>query len=360
MGASIGNRSKEQDMTKNWNRMAAWLIVALWSQFLVQVVRADEGESAEELSRACFAEVRREMVRREVKMLDPKVQHTVDRLCSLGETERALGFAFPTPDVEDCVLRARKAAESDDGTLGRERISKAYQLCQRGEVDAALAILDGTGEGDPGDEPQVLPEIVSLTSTPTSIRPGQTATVEWRTANADQTFVGQPNPNWPRLSREPILSPRQVGPSGSFEIQPTRTVTYRLEATQAGNTASKDVTVLVTSTPAPPPQAPPDPATCSIAGRLSGELRWDTKDDRGQPISFVLENMYLWAPGADRPIGAAVRGGRYVFKDVPAGKTYRILPGGFRSVPKERSVSCRVGTSHSAVDFQITGPPPSG
>ena len=193
------------------------------------------------------------------------------------------------------------------------------------------------------------PEILSFTIAPPRIHLGQTATLQWRTANTDHVFVGERNPEWPHSSSEPIRAPRSIEPSGSLQVSPSQNVTYRLEATKEGKSTFKSVTVEVTSSPTPA-------ATCSITGRVSGRLQWE--DDRGQTVS--LTHIYLTTPGADQPVRAQIRENRYIFANVPAGQTYKIYPGNFRSQPQERDVPCRPNKTHGEVNFRITKPPPSG
>ena len=125
------------------------------------------------------------------------------------------------------------------------------------------------------------------------------------------------------------------------------------------------------SPPAPHPQSPEPPAkeetrpaeqptTCTITGRVSGKLNWETKDDRGQPVSARLTHIVLRTSPEARPEPTKVHRGVYVFEDLPSGKSYQISAGSFRSAPQERTVTCRPGATHRGVDFQITGPPPSG
>jgi hypothetical protein len=196
------------------------------------------------------------------------------------------------------------------------------------------------------------PEILSFTVAPHRIHAGQAATLRWQTANADHVFVGERNPEWPRTSPEPIHAPRDVEPSGSLQVSPSQTVTYRLEAKKEGKSTFQDVTVEVTSSLSPA-------ATCSITGRLSGRLQWDTRDDRGQPVSFTLTHIVMTnmtTPEAAQRV-ARVHRRRYTFVDVPAGQTYKIFPGNFFSQPREQIVSCRPNTTHRGVDFKITGSP---
>jgi hypothetical protein len=211
----------------------------------------------------------------------------------------------------------------------------------------------------PAKELPDAPKILSFSVVPPRIQAGQTATLQWRTENTDHILFGERNPEWPRTSQEPILAPRAIEPSGSVRVSPSQTVTYRLEAKKEGRSTLQDVTLEVTSSPSPP-GAPAPAGTCSITGRISGNLQWNTRDDRGQPISFTLEHIYLKAPGVTRPERAKVQGRTYIFENLTAGQTYTISPGGFRSQPRERVVSCRSNTTHRGVDFEITGAPPSG
>ncbi len=199
------------------------------------------------------------------------------------------------------------------------------------------------------------PEILSFTVAPPSIQAGQTATLEWRTANTDRVFVGMHNPEWPQASSDPIREPRDLQLSGSLQVSPSQTATYRLEAKKQGRSVIKDVTIEVT--PAPP-------ATCSITGSILGQLQWHQTDDRGQPVLATLTHVSMRAPGVAQPLRARIQGRTYTFENVPAGQTYRIYPsnfgsfgGKFRSRPGEGTVLCRPNRAYRQ-NFEITGPPP--
>lgn len=198
------------------------------------------------------------------------------------------------------------------------------------------------------------PEILSFTVAPPGIQAGQTATLQWSTANTAQVFVGERNPEWPRTSSEPILAPRGFDPSGSWQVSPSQTVTYRLEAKKEGKSTFKDVTVEVTS-------APPPPATCSITGQIKGPLRWKTEDDLGQHGVATLTHIIMKAPGVTQTMRAQIRrDGTYIFENVPAGKTYKIFPDYFRSQPEQIEVQCQPNKPNPGKNFKITGPPRSG
>jgi hypothetical protein len=211
----------------------------------------------------------------------------------------------------------------------------------------------------PGPPDKALPDapkIISLAIAPQRIRAGQAASLQWVTENTDAVFIGESNPEWPRTSEEAIRAPRSVQPSGSLQVDPSQTVTYRLEAKKGAKSVFHDVRIEVMS-------------TCSITGRLEGPpgLHFETRDDRGQPLSVTLTRMRLTsitAPG-DAPLTADIqlreRVGRrqfatYTFTNVAAGRTYKVFPGGFRAEPRERTVECRPNETHGEQNFRIIGP----
>lgn len=196
------------------------------------------------------------------------------------------------------------------------------------------------------------PVIISFTIAPPRIQAGQTATLQWSTTNTEHVFIGEPDPEW-RTSGEFIRAPRAVELSGSLQVTPSHTVTYRLQAKKGGRSTFTDVTVQVTNLPAPP-------ATCSITGQIFGKLTWNSSDDRGQPFSATLRQVYISSDGTDQRVYTRLRGRMYIFRNVPAGKTYKISPDNFRARPREITVSCQPGTSHRGLDFELTGAPPSG
>lgn len=196
------------------------------------------------------------------------------------------------------------------------------------------------------------PRIISFTISPDRIRAGETATLRWTTANTEQVIVGEANPEYPR-SGEAIRTRLSEGPSGSLQVSPSQTITYTLHARKGGRSVFKSLTVQVTS-------APPPPATCTITGQIFGKLTWDSRDDRGQPFSATLRQMYMSSNEGDERVYSRLQGRTYTFKDVPAGQTYKISPDNFRSRPMERTVTCRPGTVHRGIDFELTGAPPSG
>jgi hypothetical protein len=171
-------------------------------------------------------------------------------------------------------------------------------------------------------------------------------------------------PGGARDYREPLPFPAGFGlksvgacPGRPSEKPPTKVPPTKVPPTKVPPTK-------VPPTKVPPNKVPPnrDPApvaTCSIKGKISGKLKWDTKDDRGQPISFTLKHMYMRSSRAAQPVWVQVRGRDYVFENVPAGKTYVISPGSFRSQPRERTVQCRSNVTHRGIDFKIIGAPSS-
>jgi hypothetical protein len=99
--------------------------------------------------------------------------------------------------------------------------------------------------GFPGTPPPSPPAIIlEFSALPTIVTPGTAVTLRWEVINAYS------------LALEPLIGP--VATRGSRRVTPAATTTYTLEATGAGGTARRAVTVVV-SGPAPSaaPLAPP-------------------------------------------------------------------------------------------------------
>ncbi len=79
----------------------------------------------------------------------------------------------------------------------------------------------------------------SLTANPNTIQQGQSTTLTWQTQNADNVS---------------IAGIGAVQASGSQEVTPSDSTTYRLTAKGAGGTQEATARVTVTPAPAPPPQ----------------------------------------------------------------------------------------------------------
>lgn len=80
----------------------------------------------------------------------------------------------------------------------------------------------------------------SLSASPDTIQPGQSATLSWQTTNAtDVTLDGS-----------------KVDPNGQSTVTPAQSTTYRLNAKGAGGTQEATARITVTAPPPPPPPAP--------------------------------------------------------------------------------------------------------
>ncbi len=191
------------------------------------------------------------------------------------------------------------------------------------------------------------PEVLSFTAAPQRVRSGEVVTLRWQTANADEVFVGERNPDWPQTSRDPIRSPQRVQPSGTLQVRPVRSTAYRIEAKTGGKGTSEDVSVEVVG-------------TCVLTGRVEGKRQFSTKDDRGQPFTFTLRVMTMRGPDNShrteqlRPQSPnAATTATYTFTNVPAGQTYRIQPMGVVSAPTHLDVECLPGQTHTVQVFRI-------
>jgi peptidoglycan-associated lipoprotein len=113
---------------------------------------------------------------------------------------------------------------------------------------AVLLLIAGCAKKQPAAAPQPPPPpppspTASLTANPSTIDRGQSARLSWNTQNATEVTIEGIGP---------------VEPTGSREVSPTASITYRLTAKGEGGTqdASARVTVNV---PPPPPAAEAEP-----------------------------------------------------------------------------------------------------
>ena len=109
-----------------------------------------------------------------------------------------------------------------------------------------LIVVSGCKKKQPPPPPPPPPKAptATLSAEPTSIQPGQSATLTWSTENADDV----------------ALDGNKVNTSGSQSVSPTQTTTYHLTAKGPGG--SQDATAQVsvaqpTPTPTPAPTPPP-------------------------------------------------------------------------------------------------------
>lgn len=118
----------------------------------------------------------------------------------------------------------------------------------------------------------------------------------------------------------------------------------------------------------PPPKAPPPtkapppsettPGTCNLSGQLTGDWKQSIKERPQDPAStWVVPIGVFRHEGRNAVTGATVSGqGRYLVKDLPAGKKYLVKPS-WTSVPAESVVTCVRGKTHETATFRITGRP---
>ena len=99
----------------------------------------------------------------------------------------------------------------------------------------------------------------SISVTPDTIQPGQSATLSWQTSNATDVSIDGIG---------------AVQPSGSQQVTPPDSTTYHLTAKGSGGT--QDATTRLTVTPAPAAEAPaPSPSEEDLFGRSVKDVYFD-------------------------------------------------------------------------------------
>lgn len=95
---------------------------------------------------------------------------------------------------------------------------------------------------------------VTLNASPTSINPGQTATLSWSSTNATD------------LDIQPAVG--KVSPEGSTPVTPTQSTTYTITASGPGGSATATASVDVSA-----PSAPPPAPSASVSELFSENVR---------------------------------------------------------------------------------------
>ena len=96
----------------------------------------------------------------------------------------------------------------------------------------------------PAPAPAPAQPTVTLNATQTTIKTGESTTLNWSSTNATD------------LDLEPAIG--KVAPEGSTNVSPAQSTTYTITATGPGGTANANVLITVQAPPPPPP--PPAPA----------------------------------------------------------------------------------------------------
>ena len=128
----------------------------------------------------------------------------------------------------------------------------------------------------PGPPQPEAPIIISLTTSPGEINPGQWTTLEWKVSGATSVTI-QPG----------IRSP---GPSGSLKLSPAQTTTYELTATNEAGSATSSVTVTVI----PVVVGKPDLVITDIFGYDKETLYYKIKNQGNADAG--LFKTYLYVP----------------------------------------------------------------
>jgi peptidoglycan-associated lipoprotein len=113
---------------------------------------------------------------------------------------------------------------------------------------------------------------ITFTIEPSSVERGQTAVMRWNVTSATGVSIDN--------------GIGTVPATGTRNLTPTSTMTYRLSATGTGGDATATATVTIVAPPPPPPPAPRAPSGASLPDRIQNDLRdalfdYDSNNIRG-------------------------------------------------------------------------------
>ena len=116
-----------------------------------------------------------------------------------------------------------------------------------------------TAPPPPPPPPPAAAPTASISVSPDTIQPGQSATLSWQTSNATDVSIDGIG---------------AVQPSGSQKVSPTGSTTYHLVAKGSGGTQEATTRLTVTAPP-PPPAATPSPTDEDLFGRSVKDIYFD-------------------------------------------------------------------------------------
>ncbi len=240
------------------------------------------------------------------------------------------------------ALRMRLKAPATFKLVATDRAGHSVSQIQRSEVGNRPP----TTTSPPAD---ATPRILSFRATPTTIERGGSVAFSWEveTAQSIRLFEGDHEVDLRGLER--TLS---TGGHAVFSTTIDETTTFRLTASDHNRRAtSKSITVRVERTAEPV-------GTCDVHGQLTGRWQQQVQEHPTDPASTWTVAVYAFVDGSDRPAAhASVSSeGTYQFRDLIAGKRYRIKPN-WDAVPRQVHISCRAGQTQKGPPFRVTGRP---
>jgi len=318
--------------------MIGYITIAL-SVLALTPIEYAVAEKSDVTTRRCLLKVRETMIREGIKQLYAGDQKRVNESCKKGDVNKAIRFVEWIGAYKKCVRDLDAHIKKNILDVAKDVHNRAKSQCRRGDLRKAI--------GEVGVALTKIPakaaEIISFVASTSKVKKGSSVTLSWRTTNANTVMLG-------RYGANDFL---KVQASGSRSVSPDKTTTYVLMVGQStkGPTAmkSKRLQVAVST---------PPKGTCSIEGELEGKWRQRIQERPQEPSSIWTVDVGVYIVGSDRPfeIASVSEHGIYRFKDLSAGKEYRVRPF-WASSPREGNVSCTAGKTHKGPNFKITGRP---
>jgi outer membrane protein OmpA-like peptidoglycan-associated protein len=240
-----------------------------------------------------------------------------------------LGYHKELPAAERAVNAARAGGRDRECpaefAAAEKKKDEAYQVYWACRTQEAIALANDAvamanalcpRKAEPVPMPPAVPT-VSLSASPTAVQRGQCATLSWTSTSATGAALDQ--------------GIGSVAPSGSREVCPGSTTSYRLTATGPGGTQTASATVGVTE---PPPPVP----TVSLSASPTGV-------QRGQCATLSWTSTSATGAALDQGIGS-------------------VAPSGSREVCPGSTTSYRLtatgpgGTQTASATVGVTEPPP--
>jgi peptidoglycan-associated lipoprotein len=168
-----------------------------------------------------------------------------------------------------------------DRTMKDRTLKSAATVVVLAAVMMLGACHKKTAPPPPPPPPPASSPTASISASPDTIQPGQSATLAWQTSNATDVSIDGIG---------------AVQPSGSQQVSPTNSTTYHLTAKGAGGTQEASTRVTVTQPPPPPPQQAPTTTEADLFAQSIKDIyfEYDKADLRpDQQASVQADAQFL-------------------------------------------------------------------
>ncbi len=223
----------KQTIVISFITLALTILLAISNEAAVAVSQDDEA------TRQCLDKVQKAIRQEGLKQLYTGDKRKLNEYCEQGDIKHAIGLIKAMGKSQKCTRALNDHIKRNNLDVDKELRGLAYGACRRGDLQKAIAVVDGAQT----KVPPAPAEILSFVTSASKVKKGDSVTLSWQTANASTVMLG-------RFGASDF---QNVEATGSKSISPEKTTTYVLMISQStkgpAKTKSKKLQVIVSYDP---------------------------------------------------------------------------------------------------------------